>query len=73
MKKAIEEIRGLDSRELRGQLADLRKEQFELRFRGDQVAKTARHKEIRRTVARILTVLGERERNEAGLAAGGNR
>ena len=34
MKKAITEIRGEDSKELKAKLNDLRKEQFELRFRG---------------------------------------
>ena len=33
MKKAITEIRGQDTAELKGKLSDLRKEQFGLRFR----------------------------------------
>lgn len=62
MNKAITEIRGLDSSELQSKLQDLRKEKFGLRFRGsaEEVAKTTRHNEVRRTIARILTVLGER-------------
>lgn len=70
MKKAITEIRGLDSKELQLRLQDLRKEQFGLRFRGsaEEVAKTTRHQEVRRTIARILFVLGERAR-----AAGGSK
>ncbi|MBM4059553.1 MAG: 50S ribosomal protein L29 [Planctomycetes bacterium] len=68
MKKAITEIRGLDTSELQNKLLDLRKEKFGLRFRGsaEEVAKTTRHNEIRRTIARILTVLGERERTAGG-------
>lgn len=64
MKKILAEIRGLDTAELRSNLAELRKEQFELRFRAqaEQVAKTSRHSEIRRSIARIMTVLTERER-----------
>ena len=64
MKKAITEIRGQDSAELKAKLSDLRKEQFGLRFRGsvEALAKTTRHREIRRTIARILMVLGERAR-----------
>jgi len=64
MKKLITEIRGDDSNELKGKLNDLRKEQFQLRFRGsgDNAANTTRHREVRRTIARILMVLGERER-----------
>jgi large subunit ribosomal protein L29 len=67
MKKAITEIRGDDTAELKAKLNDLRKEQFELRFRGtgDEVRKTSRHREVRRTIARILMVLGERERAAA--------
>jgi len=65
--KELKEIRGVDSRELRGKLMDLRKELFNLRFRGspEEVAKTARFRQIRRSVARILTVLGERDRSPA--------
>jgi ribosomal protein L29 len=62
MKKAIQEIRGEDTAELKAKLSDLRKEQFELRFRGSADAtKTSRHREVRATIARILMVLGERE------------
>jgi large subunit ribosomal protein L29 len=62
MKKAITEIRGQDSAELKAKLSDLRKEQFKLRFHGsaEEVAKTTRHREVRRTIARILMVLDER-------------
>jgi large subunit ribosomal protein L29 len=67
MKKAITEIRGQDSAELKSKLSDLRKEQFDLRFRGtvEALAKTTRQREIRRTIARILMVLGDREKTGA--------
>lgn len=73
MKKKIDEIRGQDTAELQAKLSDLRKEQFQLRFHGstEEVARTSRHRELRRTVARILLVLGEREREAARTAAGG--
>ncbi|MCC6669707.1 MAG: 50S ribosomal protein L29 [Planctomycetes bacterium] len=63
----IEEIRGKDSRELSLDLVNLRKEFFGLRFKGasEQIAKTSRFREIRRTIARIHTVLTERERAAA--------
>jgi len=63
MANDIAEIRGMDTRELRARLHDLRKEKFNLGFRGsaEEVAKTARHRQIRRTVARIMTVLAQRE------------
>lgn len=64
MKKLISEIRGQDTAELQAKLSDLRKEQFGLRFRGsvEAIAKTARHREVRRTIARIMMVIGERGR-----------
>lgn len=62
MNKAITELRGEDSAELNAKLNDLRKEQFNLRFRGssESGAKTTRNREVRRTIARILMVLGDR-------------
>ncbi len=65
-KKALEDIRGKDSAELRSDLAELRKEQFSLRFHAaaETVAQTSRHNQIRRSIARILTVLGERDRQQ---------
>ena len=70
MNKAIDEIRGQDSNELKVKLAELRKEQFELRFSGsgNEGQATGRARTIRRTIARILTVLGDRERQEANKA-----
>ena len=71
MNKAIQDIRGQDTAELRAKLIDLRKEQFELRFHGaGDGAATGRSRAIRRTIARILTVLGQRE--VAGEAAAAN-
>ena len=63
----LAEMRGKDSRELALDLQALRKEQFTMRFRGasEEVAKTARFREIRRTVARIMTVLRQRELDAA--------
>ena len=73
MNRAIQEIRGMDTRELLGKLAELRKEQFDLRFHGaaEQVAKTDRHRQIRRTIARIKMVLGERAAAAQSTAPGG--
>jgi|KBSSwiStaDraftv2_1062776.scaffolds.fasta_scaffold3180739_2 large subunit ribosomal protein L29 len=77
MSKAIAEIRGVDTRELQSRLAELRKEQFNLRFHGatEQAARTSRHREIRREVARILTVVAERNRTASASASqsGGQR
>ena len=59
----VAEIRGKDSRELALDLQALNKELFGMRFRAasEEVAKTARFREIRRVVARIKTVLRERD------------
>jgi large subunit ribosomal protein L29 len=67
----INEIRGKDTRELLLDRNDLRKEQFKLRFKAtaEEVSNTARFKQIRRTIAKINTVLGERERAERAAAA----
>jgi large subunit ribosomal protein L29 len=48
--------------ELKDQLADLRKESFNLRFQAasGQLEKTSQMRHIRRDIARIKTILGER-------------
>lgn len=62
MNKAIQELRGSDSSDLKAKLADLRKEQWQLRFKGpEQGSRPTRQREIRRTIAQIMTVLGERD------------
>ena len=69
MNKAMTEIRGNDASELLGKIDALRQEQFKLRFHAadEGVTASSRNREIRREIARILTVIGERER------AGGNQ
>ena len=51
-------------------LVDLRKEAFNLRFQraSGQLENTARVREVRRGIAQIKTVLGERRRSAAGAA-----
>ena len=48
--------------QLRDQLASLKKEAFNLRFQkaGGQLQKTARARQVRRDIARIKTVQGEK-------------
>jgi large subunit ribosomal protein L29 len=48
--------------QLKEELGNLRKEAFNLRFQkaGGQLAKTARARQVRRDIARIKTVLGEK-------------
>ncbi len=56
----IAEIRGKGQEELKGLLLSLKKEQLSLRFQQatGELASGARFKQIRRTIARIKTVMG---------------
>ena len=56
-----EELRAKTPDELKTQLIDLKKEQFNLRFQaaGGQVENPTRAKIVRREIARIKTVLGQ--------------
>jgi len=56
------DIRSMTPDQLDEQLANLKKEQFNLRFQKatGQLEKTARVREIRRDIARILTILAEK-------------
>lgn len=55
------ELRGKSAEELKEEIVELRKEEFNLRMqRGTgQLSNTARFKQIRRDVARIKTILNE--------------
>ena len=55
----IKDIRDKSIEELEGELVKLKKESFNLRFQkaGGQLENTARVRSVRRTIARILTVL----------------
>lgn len=63
----ISELRGKDSRELRLDIQELLKEQFNLRFKAanEELANTSRFRQIRRDIAQIRTVLREREIEQA--------
>ena len=60
----VGDIRAKSADELKGMLLDLRKEQFNLRFQRatGQLEATGRIKVVRRDIARVKTVMGERER-----------
>jgi len=64
----IEEIRSKTDEELDYDLAGMKKELFELRLRAKSgtVASTSRIKELRRSVARVTTILHERGKNIRG-------
>ncbi|MBE89055.1 MAG: 50S ribosomal protein L29 [Rhodospirillaceae bacterium] len=57
-----EDIRQKTDDELAGQLIDLRKEAFNLRFQraSGQLENTGRVREVRRDIARIKTILNQR-------------
>jgi large subunit ribosomal protein L29 len=67
----VSDIRPKTADELQSQLADLRKEQFNLRFQraSGQLENTARVRQVRRDIARIETILGERTRGTSAPAA----
>ena len=56
------DLRAKTPDELKDQLLGLKKEQFNLRFQlaTQQLEKPARVKEVRREIARIKTILGEK-------------
>jgi large subunit ribosomal protein L29 len=62
------ELRLKTDDELADQILRLRKEAFNLRFRAasGQLENTARAREVRRTIARVKTIL--RQRRQAGTA-----
>ncbi|GEO37089.1 50S ribosomal protein L29 [Skermanella aerolata] len=61
------DLRSKTADELNDQLLALKKEQFNLRFRraSGQLENTARVGQVRRDIARIKTILGERVRSSA--------
>ena len=58
----IKDIRGKSADELEGELQKLKKESFNLRLQkaGGQLENTARVRFVRRSIARILTVLNSK-------------
>ena len=63
-----EDLRAQTSDELGDQLLRLKKEQFNLRFQkaSGQLENTTRVREVRRDIARIKTLLGEKSRAGTG-------
>ena len=65
---SIAELRDLTDEELMESLREAKEERFNLRFQlaTNQLDNTARIKEVKTQIARILTVLRERELEAAG-------
>jgi large subunit ribosomal protein L29 len=64
---AASDFRAMTPDQLTDELVKLKKEQFNLRFQKatGQLEKTARVRVVRRTIAKINTVLGEKTRTKA--------
>jgi len=63
----IADVRGKSADELQEMLVDLRKEQFNLRFQRatGQLEAVGRIKDVRRTIAKVKTIMAERMRAPA--------
>jgi len=61
----IDDLRSRTDDQLVEQLAELKREQFNLRFQAatNQIEKPSRVREVRRTIARIRTLQNERARS----------
>ncbi len=66
----IADVRAKDAAALKGELMNLRKEQFNLRIQrtSGQLQNTARVRAVRKDIARIKTVLAEMKAGKAGKA-----
>ncbi|AXU19114.1 50S ribosomal protein L29 [Novosphingobium sp. ERN07] len=65
MMAKIEDLRAKSDDQLNAELAELKREQFNLRFQGatNQLERPARIKEVRRDIARIKTLQTERSQS----------
>lgn len=63
----LEDLAGQSKDELSARLVDAKKELFNLRFQNatNQLDNTARIREVRRNIARIATVMTQKEREAA--------
>jgi large subunit ribosomal protein L29 len=68
----IDDLKARTDDQLGEQLAELKREQFNLRFQSatNQLEKPSRIREVRRTIARIKTLQNERARNTNSARAG---
>jgi large subunit ribosomal protein L29 len=63
----LDDLKAQSDDQLQLQLAELKREQFNLRFQAatNQLEKPSRVREVRRTIARIQTLQNERARAQA--------
>lgn len=64
--KSVEDLRKMTKHELENEILELRKQQFKLRLQkaNSELGKTHVVKLVRRNIARIKTILGEKAKNE---------
>jgi large subunit ribosomal protein L29 len=64
---AVDDLRAKTDDQLSADLVELKREQFNLRFQAatNQIERPARIREVRREIARIKTLQGERSRAAA--------
>ena len=69
---AIDDLKVKSDDQLQQQLAELKREQFNLRFQSatNQLEKPSRVREVRRTIARIKTIQTQRARAASAPAQG---
>ena len=62
--KYLEELKGQSVTDLNAQLVEAKKELFNLRFQNatNQLGNTSRIKEVRKNIARIQTIITEKEK-----------
>ncbi|MBS5115907.1 MAG: 50S ribosomal protein L29 [Erysipelotrichaceae bacterium] len=62
----VQEIRNIETQELLNKVEEFKKELFELRFQQatGQLENTARVRQVRKSIAKIKTVIRERELNK---------
>jgi large subunit ribosomal protein L29 len=67
IKKELQDFRAGDAGKVEAELADLKKEQFNLRFQQatGQLEKSSRIRDVRRMIARTKTVLREKQAPKA--------
>lgn len=63
MKKRLSELRAKSAQELREEVLSLRKAQFGLRMQAatQQLSNTSELRRVRKDIARVLTILAEKE------------
>ena len=68
---AIDDLKQKSDDQLQEQLGELKREQFNLRFQSatNQLEKPSRVREVRRSIARIRTLQGERARAQSATTA----